>query len=132
MLAFQLDRFEGPDALILCDVPWPSPNGTPLSITAGYARWPGSDLTYALQPNGRFLDFRTPKQNDSIRPGGVVKKSYNDGLYLLGAISGFYAPKGSAFNEEQGTSTGRGNQRDERQPEERKDMGTNQTGPGLG
>ena len=23
-------------------------------------RWPGSDLTYALQPNGRFLDFRTP------------------------------------------------------------------------
>ncbi|HKP32937.1 MAG TPA: hypothetical protein VJT83_09425 [Chitinophagaceae bacterium] len=40
--------------------------------------------------------------------------------------------KGSAFNEEQGTSAGRGNQREERQPEERKDMGTNQTGPGLG
>ena len=45
--------------------PWRSPNGTPLKIAAAYARWPGSDLTYALQPNGRFLDFRTPKPNQS-------------------------------------------------------------------
>ena len=77
---------------------WTSPNGTPLQIAAAYPRWAASDLTYALQPNGRFLDFRTPKPNQSIRPGGVMKKSYNDGLYLLGALSGFYAPKGSAFN----------------------------------
>jgi pimeloyl-ACP methyl ester carboxylesterase len=77
---------------------WTSPNGTPLQIAAAYPRWAASDLTYALQPNGRFLDFRTPKPNQSIRPGGVMKKSYNDGLYLLGALSGFYAAKGSAFN----------------------------------
>jgi fermentation-respiration switch protein FrsA (DUF1100 family) len=81
-------------------VPWTSPNGTPLSITAGYARWPGSDLTYALQPNGRFLDFRTPRQNDSIRPGGVMKKSYNDVLYASGMASGFYAPPGGAFSSD--------------------------------
>jgi pimeloyl-ACP methyl ester carboxylesterase len=81
-------------------VPWTSPNGTPLAITAGYARWPGSDLTYALQPNGRFTDFRTPKLNDSIRPGGVMKKSYNDILYASGNASGFYAPPGGAFSSD--------------------------------
>jgi X-Pro dipeptidyl-peptidase (S15 family) len=81
-------------------VPWQSPNGTPLAITAGYARWPGSDLTYALQPNGRFLDFRTPRRSDSIRPGGVMKKSYNDLLYGSGAATGFYAPPGGAFSSD--------------------------------
>ena len=77
--------------------PWSSPNGTALGIAAAYPRWAGSDLTYALQPNGRFLDFRTPKPGQSITPGGVMKKSYNDVLYASGNASGFYAPKGSAF-----------------------------------
>ena len=80
--------------------PWTSPNGTPLKIAAAYARWPGSDLTYALQPNGRFLDFRTPKPNQSITPGGVMKKSYNDGLYFSGNATGFYAPTGGAFSSD--------------------------------
>ena len=80
--------------------PWRSPNGTPLKIAAAYARWPGSDLTNALQPNGRFLDFRTPKPNESITPGGVMKKSYNDGLYFSGNASGFYAPTGGAFSSD--------------------------------
>jgi pimeloyl-ACP methyl ester carboxylesterase len=81
-------------------MPWTSPNGTPLSVRAGYARWSASDLTYALQPNGRFLDFRTPKPNQSIRPGGVMKKSYNDVLYSSGNASGFYAPQGSPFGSD--------------------------------
>jgi predicted acyl esterase len=79
---------------------WMSPNGTPLKIAAAYARWPGSDLTNALQPNGRFLDFRTPKPNQSITPGGVMKKSYNDALYASGNASGFYAPQGGAFSSD--------------------------------
>ena len=79
---------------------WRSPDGTPLRIAAAYARWAGSDLTYALQPNGRFLDFRTPGRRQSIRPGGMMKKSYNDGLYALGNATGFYAPKGSAFRSD--------------------------------
>jgi fermentation-respiration switch protein FrsA (DUF1100 family) len=79
---------------------WRSPNGKPLRIAAAYARWPGSDLTSALQPNGRFLDFRTPKPNQSITPGGVMKKSYNDGLYASGNASGFYAPTGGAFSSD--------------------------------
>ncbi len=79
-------------------VPWTSPNGTPLAIVAGFARWAGSDLAYALQPNGRFLDFRTPKPNDAIRPGGVQKKSYIDLFYGAGLALGFYAPPGGPFN----------------------------------
>ena len=79
-------------------MPWQSPAGRPLSIAAGWARWGASDLTYALQPNGRFLDFRTPRGNQSIRPGGVMKKSYLDGLYLTGVGGGYYAPPGGPFN----------------------------------
>jgi fermentation-respiration switch protein FrsA (DUF1100 family) len=81
-------------------IPWTSPNGTPLAITAAYARWPGSDMTYALQPNGRFLDFRTPKPADSIRPPGVTKKSYDDILYASGNALGFYAPPGGPFSSD--------------------------------
>jgi pimeloyl-ACP methyl ester carboxylesterase len=77
---------------------WRSPGGARLRIAAAYARWAASDLTSALQPNGRFLDFRTPRPGQSIRPGGVMKKSYTDALYLSGAGSGFYAPKGGPFN----------------------------------
>jgi hypothetical protein len=79
-------------------VPWTSPNGTPLSIKAGYARWPGSDMAYALQPNGRFTDFRTPRRRDSTSPLGVMKKSYLDILYAAGVGGGFYAPPGGPFN----------------------------------
>ena len=35
-----------------------SPGGKPMRIAAAYPRWGASDLTYALHPNGRFLDFR--------------------------------------------------------------------------
>jgi hypothetical protein len=79
-------------------VPWTSPNGTPLDIKAGYARWPGSDMAYALQPNGRFTDFRTPRRRDSTSPLGVMKKSYNDILYAAGVAGGFYAPPGGPFD----------------------------------
>jgi fermentation-respiration switch protein FrsA (DUF1100 family) len=79
-------------------MPWRSPAGTPLVVKAGFARWAGSDLAYALQPNGRFLDFRTPKPNAAIRPGGVLKKSYVDLFYGAGNATGFYAPKGGPFS----------------------------------
>jgi fermentation-respiration switch protein FrsA (DUF1100 family) len=80
--------------------PWTSPAGTPLAIRAAYPRWAGSDMAYALQPNGRFLDFRTPQPGQSIRPGGVMKKSYLDILYASGNATGFYAPRGSAFSSD--------------------------------
>ena len=49
---------------------WRSPKGTNLSIAAAFPRWGASDLTYSLQPNGRFLDFRDYHVGQSIEPGG--------------------------------------------------------------
>src|SRR5262249_31571884 len=34
--------------------PWTSPAGVPLALAAGWARWPWSDLSDALLPNGRL------------------------------------------------------------------------------
>ena len=77
--------------------PWKSPRGKAMKIAAAYPRWGGSDMTYALQPNGRYLDFRPYRIGQSITPGGVSKKSYNDGLYLTGNLSGYYEPTGGPF-----------------------------------
>jgi fermentation-respiration switch protein FrsA (DUF1100 family) len=96
-LARLRDRVRRPDGSF---VPWRSPNGVPLRIAAAYPRWGASDLTYALQPNGRFLDFRTPARFESTRPGGVMKKSYVDVLYSSGNASGFYQPTGGVFSSD--------------------------------
>jgi len=78
---------------------WRSPNGTNLKIAAAFPRWGASDLTYSLQPNGRFLDFRDYHVGQSIEPGGVQKQSYIGVLYGAGLAFGFYAPTGSSpFN----------------------------------
>jgi pimeloyl-ACP methyl ester carboxylesterase len=77
---------------------WRSPKGVRLSIAAAFPRWGGSDMTYALQPNGRFLDFRDYHVGQSIDPGGVEKQSYVGGLYALGALKGYYAPVGGPFS----------------------------------
>ena len=77
---------------------WRSPKGTKLKIAAAFPRWGASDLTYALQPNGRFLDFRDYHVGQSIEPGGVQKRSYIDILYGTGNGAGFYQPVGGPFN----------------------------------
>ncbi len=77
---------------------WRSPKGTNLSIAAAFPRWGASDLTYSLQPNGRFLDFRDYHVGQSIEPGGVQKQSYIGVLYGAGLAFGFYAPPGAPFN----------------------------------
>ena len=78
--------------------PWRSPRGKAMRIAAAYPRWGGSDMTYALQPNGRYLDFKPYRAGQSIMPGGVSKKSYNDGLYVSGNLAGYYEPTGGPFN----------------------------------
>lgn len=75
-------------------VPWTSPHGTPMSITAAYPRWPWSDLVDSLEPNGRFLDFAIPATTDTRVPLGVAKTSYVQGLFALGLAGGFYSPPG--------------------------------------
>lgn len=69
---------------------WRSPEGRRLEISAAYPRWPWSDLVYSLLPNGRFLDSRVSPKGESREPLGVMKESYIDGLFALGATEGTY------------------------------------------
>jgi predicted acyl esterase len=78
--------------------PWRSPRGRHLHIAAANPRWGAWDLTSALQPNGRYLDFGADAAEQSIRPGGVSKEIYNDILYLAGGLSGFYSPRGGPLS----------------------------------
>jgi predicted acyl esterase len=75
--------------------PWRSPNGRALRIAAAWARWGTADLTYALTPNGRFLDFGPVTPSLSREPLGVMKQSFTNGLYTLGTVAGFIAPEGA-------------------------------------
>ena len=59
-----------------------------MRVAAAYPRWGASDLTYALQPNGRYLDFAPYVSGQSIEPGGVSKRSYIDALYATGNVAG--------------------------------------------
>jgi fermentation-respiration switch protein FrsA (DUF1100 family) len=70
--------------------PWVSPDGTPLSITAAWPRWPWSDLVDALLPNGRFLDTQVAPPQQSLNPIGIEIQSYVSGLYAEGEASGYY------------------------------------------
>jgi pimeloyl-ACP methyl ester carboxylesterase len=92
ILARLKDRVRMPDGSFR---PWTSPAGRPLRIAAAYARWGSSDLTYALTPNGRFLDFRGYRVGQSQHPAGILKKSYVSGLFVLGTLRGFVAPAGA-------------------------------------
>ncbi|MFL5822158.1 MAG: CocE/NonD family hydrolase [Solirubrobacteraceae bacterium] len=71
-------------------VPWTSPRGTHLRIAAAYPRWEWSDLTDALAPNGRYLDFDPATANLSRNPIGVSIQSFVSGLFGLGQASGYY------------------------------------------
>src|SRR5919204_1633322 len=61
-------------------VPWRSPGGKSLSLTAAFPRWPWSDLNASLNPNGRFLDSAAPSTTESRNPPGVLLESYDSGL----------------------------------------------------
>ena len=94
-LARLRDRIRLPDGSFR---PWRSPKGKALRIAAAYPRWGASDLTYSLQPNGRYLDSRPYRRGQSIEPAGVGKRSYTDGLYALGGLQGLLAPEGGPFS----------------------------------
>jgi len=92
ILAYLNDRTRMPDGSF---VPWRSPNGTPLRLAAAWPRWPWSDLSSALNPNGRFLDFAPTDVNEPRQPLGIFKQSYTSGLFATGAQAGFYSPPGA-------------------------------------
>jgi predicted acyl esterase len=91
-LAYLRNRIRLPDGAF---VPWTSPRGKAMQITAAYPRWPWSDLVSALEPNGRFLDSEVAPANSSREPLGVEIQSYVTGLFADGeASNGYYAPEG--------------------------------------
>ena len=71
--------------------PWTSPKGTALRLAAAWPRWPWTDLTRALMPNGRWRDFGKSNGGQSRTPIGVQIQSYENGLF---AIRGTDAPIG--------------------------------------
>jgi len=93
-LAYLRDRVRTPEGAL---IPWTSPNGTPLRIAAAWARWGWADLTYALIPNGRFVDTKKWQLGNAVRPVGINKKSFVDGLYLITTLN-FIAPLGADPN----------------------------------
>ncbi len=73
--------------------PWLSPLGTPMKIAAATPEIPWTDLAYSLTPNGGTLDYvaDAPYQGRT----GVLKSSFENGLYATGLALGFYAAAGS-------------------------------------
>jgi pimeloyl-ACP methyl ester carboxylesterase len=86
-LAYLKNRVRMPNGSL---VPWTSPKGTPISITAAYPRWQWTDLADALLPNGRFLDFKSSTDGASTSPIGIPIASYLTGLYDVGLKDAYY------------------------------------------
>lgn len=84
-------------------IPWRSPHGTPLRIGAAWARFGFSDISYALVPNGRFLDYDPATDGmdgsrGSHSPVGNPLQSVDNFLYSFGYSTGYYeraAPVGA-------------------------------------
>ncbi len=86
-LGFLAGKRRQPDGKL---VPWRSPDGKKMEVAAAYPRWPWSDLVSALIPNGRYLDTEVAKLEQPINPFGVPISSFLNGLYLTGAVNGYY------------------------------------------
>jgi len=91
-LAALRDRMMEPNGAL---VPWTSHDGLEMEIAAAVPQWPWTDLSYALAPNGRNLDYVTnsPYRGPSGKlPIGVWKASWSEGLYKNGAAVSNFNP----------------------------------------
>ncbi len=73
-------------------VAWKSPGGLAMTIAAAAPVVPWSDLTQALTPNGRPLDYVADGSYGTR--AGVQKRSWEDLLYIAGQAN-YYAPAGA-------------------------------------
>jgi hypothetical protein len=86
------DRVELPNGEL---IPWESPGGKPMKMAATAAEFPWTDISQALQPNGSTLDYVEDAPYKGMLGDhrfGIEKASWNAGLFLTGAASGYYAP----------------------------------------
>jgi predicted acyl esterase len=90
-LAALRDRIVRPDGTL---APWTSPAGRRMRIAGAVPQIPWSDLVYALEPNGRTLDYTIAGPRDDLAPFGVEKQSWVSALFGLGAATAYYTPPG--------------------------------------
>jgi len=82
LLATLRDRIQRPDGHY---TPWTSPeHGIDMEVAAAVPFIAWSDLTYALAPNGRALDYAIGSDTLSRAPLGVLKLSIVQGLWRQG------------------------------------------------
>lgn len=73
---------------------WRSPGGRRMKLAAAAPIIPWSDLSAALLPNSRTLDYVLTGPTDNFTPIGVMKQSWVAALYAAGAALGFYSAPG--------------------------------------
>ena len=69
-------------------VQWRSPKGKRMEIAAAVPVVPWSDLVHSLTPNGGTLDTELTSTTDDLSPLGIMKLSYQNGLYASGMATG--------------------------------------------
>jgi predicted acyl esterase len=76
-------------------IPWTSPGGKEMEVAAAVPQWPWTDLSYALAPNGRNLDYVTDstyKGPEGKFPIGIQKFTWTKGLNTAGEALSNYNP----------------------------------------
>jgi dienelactone hydrolase len=78
MLAALRDRTMLPDGSL---VPWRSPRGRRLSVSAAAPVIPWTDLVYAAAPNGRVSDTGITSREDATSPVGIEKATVVNAIF---------------------------------------------------
>jgi hypothetical protein len=74
-------------------IPWVSPKGKAMKISATAPEWPWTDFAQSLQPNGSNLDYVAEAPYSGMLGNheyGIQKQSWNEDLYLDGELLGAY------------------------------------------
>lgn len=77
----------GQSWLLATSLPWKTPSGATIRLSAAVPKYPWTDLLHSLVPNGRASDD-VDQSASHERPFGVMKESYVTGLYAIGRAGG--------------------------------------------
>lgn len=77
----------GQSWLLATSVPWRTPAGATIQLSAAVPKYPWTDLLHSLIPNGRASDDADQSPSHE-KPFGVMKDSYVTGLWAIGRAGG--------------------------------------------